>query len=134
MKWNWSADCEEAFQKAKGVSTCFGSLRSATASTTGWRCLCLWYGAAISRVYPDGSEQLIACHCASRTFTKSEKNYAQIEKEAHSLVFGVQKFHQYLYGLKFTLYTDHKPLTTLLGERRAGIPPLTCSQDITLRI
>ncbi len=48
-------------------------------------------------------------------------------KEACSLVFGIRKFHQYLYGHKFTLYTDHKPLTTILGPKR-GIPPLAAAR------
>ena len=50
----------------------------------------------ISHVYPDGSERPIAY--ASRTFSASEKNYAQVEKEALSLTFGITKFHKYLYG------------------------------------
>ena len=61
-------------------------------------------GTVISHVLPDGSERPIAF--ASRTLSASEKYYCQLEKEALSLVFGVKKFHQYLYGCKFTLITD----------------------------
>ena len=50
---------------------------------------------------------------ASRTLSSSEKNYAKLEKETLSLVLGNQKFHSFLYGHEFTLYTDHKPLTTI---------------------
>ena len=38
-----------------------------------------------------------------------------------ALVFGLSKFHQYLYGRAFILQTDRKPLTTILGQTR-GIP------------
>ena len=33
----------------------------------------------------------------------------------------MKKFQQFLYGLKFTVHTDHKPLEGLFGERK-GIP------------
>ena len=82
-------------------------------------------GAVISHVYPDGSERLVAY--ASRTLSKSECNYAQLEKEGLSVVFGVKKFHKFLYGREFTLYTDHKPLTAILGQKRE-IPPLAAAR------
>ena len=82
-------------------------------------------GAVISHIYPSGEERPIAY--ASRTLNKSERNYPQIEKEALSIVFGVRKFHQYLYGRKFILVTDHKPLVSLLGPK-TGIPTLAAAR------
>ena len=34
-------------------------------------------------------------------------------------MFGVQRFHSYLYGRQFTLYTDHKPLESLFNPRKS---------------
>ena len=82
-------------------------------------------GTVISHIFPDNSERPIAF--ASHTLTAAKQNYAQLEKEALALIFGVQKFHRYLYGRKFTLITDHKPLTTILGPKK-GIPSLAAAR------
>ena len=63
---------------------------------------------------------------AWRTFTKSERDYSQIEKRALAIIFGVQKFHKYLYGRLFYLHTDHKPLVTIQGPKTA-VPTLAAS-------
>ena len=63
----------------------------------------------------------------SRSLTHTEKNYVQVEKEVLALVFAVKKFHQYLYGLVFTLLTDHKPLLTIFGPKK-GIPFLAAAR------
>lgn len=126
--WHWTTACEASFKEAKDQITSAGVLThynpklpislAADASAYG-------VGAVISHMFPDGSERPIAF--ASRTLTSSERNYAQLEKEALSLVFGVKKFHRYLYGRQFTLITDHKPLTAILGPKR-GIPSLAAAR------
>ena len=67
-------------------------------------------GAVLSHIHvnSDGSEHTIAF--VSRTLSVTEQNYAQIENEALSSIFGIQKFHTNLYEHKFTSITDHKPL------------------------
>ncbi|KAI0987599.1 hypothetical protein GJ496_008413 [Pomphorhynchus laevis] len=55
---------------------------------------------------------------ASRILKDYEKNYAQIEKEALSIINAVRKFHQYIYGQKFMLWNDHRPLKYIFGQGR----------------
>ena len=57
---------------------------------------------------PDGTEKPV--RYASRMLSKAEKDYSQLEKEGLSLVFGIKRFHLYLFGHSFKLVTDHKPL------------------------
>ena len=47
---------------------------------------------------------------ASTTFNKAQQNYSTIEKELEAIRWAVQVFRSFLVGVKFTLFTDHRPL------------------------
>jgi len=47
---------------------------------------------------------------ASRILNKAEQNYNTIEKELLAIVWAVKHFRPYVYGTKFLIITDHKPL------------------------
>ena len=124
----WSADCEKAFCLAKGelmskrVLVHFDPKKeivlSVDASPYG-------LGTVLSHRMKDGSERPIAY--TSRTLCPAEKNYAQIEKEGLTIIFGIKKFYLYLYGQPFTLITNHQPLTRIFGPK-AGIPSLAAAK------
>ena len=60
---------------------------------------------------------------ASKSLTATQQNYAQIEKEMLAIVFGCQKFHDYVYGLpNVDIETDHKPLETILRKPLHAAP------------
>lgn len=82
-------------------------------------------GGAIMHEFPNGSLHPII-H-VSKAFSAAQKNYSQIEKEAEALVFTVKRCHKYLFGRKFELHTDHKPLLTIFGSKK-GIPVITASR------
>lgn len=95
-------------------------------------------GAVISQ--EDSEEKPIAF--ASRSLSDAESKYAQIEKEALSIIFEVRKFHKYLYGRKFAVITDHKlfwqslalksavPTLAALRMQRWALIPMAYSYNI----
>ena len=117
--WQWTDECSKVFETCKSLLTSeavlvhYDAIRqlklSCDASQYG-------LGAVLSHVF-EGEERPIAF--ASRTLSKAEVNYGQIEKEALALVYGVKKFHKYLYGRQFTMVTDHKPLLSILNAKGA---------------
>ena len=126
--WSWEEPQERAFREAQTLLSSAPLLThydpgkplvlSCDASPYG-------AGAVLSHRMDDKSDRPIAY--ASRTLSTAERKYAQLDKEALSIVFGVNHFHQYLYGRKFTILSDHKPLKYLLGETR-GIPAMASAR------
>lgn len=55
---------------------------------------------------------------ASRSLTETEQRYSQTDREMLAVVFGVEHFHLYLYGSKFTVVTDHKPLLGIVTSQK----------------
>jgi hypothetical protein len=52
----------------------------------------------------------------SKSYTPAQKNYSTTEKELLAVVMSVEQFHSYVYGRKFTIYTDHLPNTLLWNK------------------
>jgi len=50
---------------------------------------------------------------ASRKLLPRERKYSVIEHELMAIVFGLTKFHQWVYGRKVEILTDHRPLQWL---------------------
>ncbi|CAG2187289.1 unnamed protein product [Mytilus edulis] len=119
ITWRWTKECQEAFDKVKDLVTSDMILThfnpelpvtlACDASPYG-------LGAVISHRYPNGSDRPIAF--ASRSLAPAEKNYSQIDKEALEIIWGIKKFHSYLYGRKFKLITDHQPLIYIFNPQK----------------
>ena len=128
ITWSWNKECERAFNKCKNALASKEVLThyqpdvqvkiTCDASPVG-------VAAVLSHIFDDNSERPIAF--ASRTLSRAERNYAQLDREAIALVFGVKSFHQYVYGREFELETDHKPLTFIFGPKK-GLPVMSAAR------
>jgi hypothetical protein len=115
--WKWTSACNEAFQQVKSMLTSAPLLTHFDLNLPiVVHCDASQYGLGVvlSHIMEDGSERPVSY--GSRTLTLAERNYATVEKEGLALVFAVKKFHQYLFGNRFVMYTDHKPLLGLFAE------------------
>jgi len=75
-------------------------------------------GAVLFHQYPDGSERPI--FNVSKTLPGTQKKYGQIQKKVLAIMFAQKKFHQYLYGRRFILITNHRPLLALFGPTKTS--------------
>ena len=75
-------------------------------------------GACLSHRIAEGKKTFLQpIAFASRSLTKAEKNYAQIEREGLAVVWAVKHFRQYLYCRHFTLQTDCSALVKIFGDK-----------------
>ena len=117
VRLEWSAREEEAFRSAKELLMSSRVLvHYDPQKEIVMACDASEYaiGAVLAHRQQDGRDQPIAF--ASRTLTEAERKYSQLEKEGLACIFGVTRFHSYVYGRTFSLITDHKPLQGLLGS------------------
>ena len=60
---------------------------------------------------------------ASKSLSEAETRYSNIERETLALVFRITRFHTYLFGTKFTVHSDHKPLEMICHKPLGSAPP-----------
>ena len=77
----------------------------------------LGLGAVLYQQDENGKNKVIAY--ASRTLNQAEKNYPAHKLEFLALKWAItSRFHEYLYGEEFTVYTDNNPLTYVLTSAK----------------
>ncbi|XP_062703966.1 uncharacterized protein K02A2.6-like [Aedes albopictus] len=72
---------------------------------------------------------------ASKSLTNAERLYPQTQREALAVVWAVEKYYLYLFGLRFTVFTDHKTLEYIFeGKYRDGRRACSRAQGWALRL
>ena len=83
-------------------------------------------GVVLFQRYADGSERPLSY--ASKSLTCTQRRYSQIQKEALSIVYGLKKFHHFLFARPIIIVTDHKPLLSLFFSPEKGTPILAANR------
>lgn len=110
VKWQWTDAHQNEIEKLKQILSTDPVLKiydpktplviQTDASKDGIGCVLLQDGRPVA--------------FASRSLNKTEKRYAQIEKELLAVVVACEKFHYFIYGREVEVHSDHKPLETLI--------------------
>ncbi|GBN83835.1 Retrovirus-related Pol polyprotein from transposon 17.6 [Araneus ventricosus] len=115
VKFNWTNECQDAFDKLKETLTTKPVLNLYNPDVTSLTNFCDAPQKSVGAVLkqPDASDVLHPIAYHSRTLRDYEKNYAITELECLAIVDALDKFYYYLHGQKFVIHTDHAALVWL---------------------
>jgi transposase InsO family protein len=117
VPFEWSADCQAAFEQLKQALT--GPQVMAHPDVNKPYSLyvdaCNYaVGAVLVQMDDHGIERPI--QYISHQLSSVQRKWATIEKEAYALIYALQKLRPYLLGAEYTIYTDHRPLRSLFTK------------------
>lgn len=126
-KFIWSKDCKISFENCKKIISSTKVLIhydpkkpiiiTTDASDKG-------IGAVLSHRV-DGCERPV--FFISRTLSKAEQKYPILHREALGVVYAMERFYKYVYGHVVEIFTDHKPLIGIFGNKK-GEPPIVATR------
>ena len=117
-KWRWGPKQNEAFNEIKDLlvlAPVMAYHRQGAPTRLTTDASPVGIGAILEQKQEDETYRPI--YYASRKLSKVEQRYSQFEREALAVRWACQKFHLYLYGIKFEICKDHNPLVTVLGSQ-----------------
>ncbi|UYV63472.1 K02A2.6-like, partial [Cordylochernes scorpioides] len=118
-KWNWTSEHRILFAKCKALLTNESVLAHYDATRElVLACDASSYGLGVVLSHRNDRKEETPIAFASRTLTEAERRYSQLEKEALSIIFGCEKFRQYLLGREFVLITDNRPLMHIFSPQK----------------
>ncbi|GJV67036.1 putative reverse transcriptase domain-containing protein, partial [Tanacetum coccineum] len=115
--YEWGEEEEEAFQLLKG-KLCSAPILALPEGSEDFVVYCdaslKGYGAVLMQ-----REKVIAY--ASRQLRTHEENYMTHDLELGAVVFALRLWRHYLYGVKCTVFTDHKSLQYILDQKELNM-------------
>ena len=123
MRYNWTSECQNAFESLKEFLTSklllarpdYDDTFVITTDASDY---------AIGAVISNEKTIMRPIAYASRALVRAEVRYHVIEKELLAIVWAVNRFKQYIFNQKFIVYTDHRPIVALWNLKETS-PTLT---------
>lgn len=130
----WTESTQEEFQRIKeeicealplhGFDPQAQSVLTTDASDKG-------LGAVLMQRNPDREMSTISF--ASRTLAPNEQKFSVVEKERLAAVWAIERFRQFLWGSRFLVRTDHKPLMKVFtSDGHANATPRIAKMTLKL--
>lgn len=123
-RFNWSHEAKEAFMKAKGALASFTMLTypsadcrlslAVDASETA-------VGAVLQR-QANSSNHWVPLGFFSKALDDRQRKYSAFDRELLAIFLAIKHFRFMLEGRRFTVFTDHKPLTTAMSSKTERSP------------
>jgi hypothetical protein len=118
VQFKWDQIHQEAFQKTKEslTSECLRYFNPLWETEVICDASPVGLGAILVQTNPDDRNERYIVAFASKVLSKLEMKYSQVEREALALVYACKKFHIYLIGKRFTLFSDAKAIVFIYGN------------------
>jgi transposase InsO family protein len=119
----WTSECARAFQLLKDLLPQCPPLAQPDFSLpfcVATDASAVGIGAVLYQLDPQTSAPRYISFQA-RTLSSSERNYSATKRELLAVVFALSRFHHFIYGRRFTLYTDHHALVHLHTQPHLNI-------------
>lgn len=116
VRFVWSSECNRAFEHCKQsllnskLLEFFDPSKPVIVVTDACS-----YGLGGVIAHQINGEERPVCF-TSFSLNNAQKSYPILHLEALAVVSTIKKFHKYLFGKKFTVFTDHKPLIGIFGR------------------
>lgn len=110
----WDNECQDAFEQIKKILTSEPLLcifEPSLQTTLFCDASIAGVGAVLKQVQKDGSELPVAYF--SKKLLDYQTRYITAEIECYAIVSAINFFHHYLYGMEFTVCSDHRALQWL---------------------
>ena len=137
VKFVWSKACRESFRELKDLLTS-DTVMACYSPDRDTRIYCDEGPAGVAATVAQkhkvrGQDCWRPVNYTSRAKSEAEKNYGKVDGESLGVLSGIMANRMYLYGTKFEVVVDHKPLVSMYSSHSKSLPVRVAKHKSKLR-